>query len=1086
MPLTILGVPSVAWRRCLVLLAAALAAMPAAADWRAIAPQPATPIRPDFYVGGKDGSLWSFSDDGVRRTDSAGATTLVVRTASGSDIRGPLYADGLPFDDGAMLLRGQACALRYVDPQGRATWQRDAVTAQQCAGTGANASGVIWLNDRSALYRISVDGTAVQTVRLGIEGQRETLGTFAVTPNGGVVVASRRSGAPQRLTGIDRDGRERWTFTRAQFDVDLIRAASDGGVFVAARDGSQTPSNSVVLRVDANGTVAWTHSFSTSSAVLTMVEADGGDVHVVGARANEYAYETTLVARVGAGVRRWTAPLACTRNGYATRIFARDRDDGFAVLCAGVGSSTALYRWNKTGASTGSVGLSLRYPAVLTLRPDGNLLALGSKNSDREDARRTVLIDPGNRIVDAPINDYAQPDAMQRLAQLVDADGSSYVVTAQQTYIQMTHYAVTRFSAAGAPLWTRELEGRMSADPAFNRVAAGAGMFCLADHSQYVPFEEPHLVCLNGADGSERWRRKLSDGWPVALRILADGRVVHVRRANEQILRFAADGTPGAVTADAGASITVAAIDAAGRVTAVVGGVAQYRFDGTLVYRTDRLGVDFPGYPVTSDFHAIADDDGSAWIFGRPVDSDGSNARGVWAVTPGGTTRWVATLPQRDSAKLLLAADAVYVLQYDGPYATDREKTTSEVTRLDRATGAPQWHFASQDPHWYVQAGFKVSPVGGMALATDGRSLLLAHTATLRLRLQALDALTGTRVAERFIACDERCGTPAGLALDAAGTARMALNVLDRNAGVGVAALAIDAASRAAPATRLDQPGIAGAWWSPYANGEGITFDWLPASRTLFGAWFTYSTSGGNEPSELRWYTLQANGIADGTRRLELPILETTGGNFDAGPTVAPRRVGTAQVEFYDCTRGTIHYAFDAAVNEGRSGTITLSRLSPATQPCVLADGSTVPGAGAQPPANVFDAKLSGTWFDEATAGQGLQLTVQPNGVFFAPWFTFDPADAGNDAGRQHWFTLQGNLAEARDGVVGLVLVQTIGGAFDRVPTYNATAIGTATLRVQNCDRAELDYRFADESVAGAFRARSGTLRLTRAGGCAP
>ena len=114
------------------------------------------------------------------------------------------------------------------------------------------------------------------------------------------------------------------------------------------------------------------------------------------------------------------------------------------------------------------------------------------------------------------------------------------------------------------------------------------------------------------------------------------------------------------------------------------------------------------------------------------------------------------------------------------------------------------------------------------------------------------------------------------------------------------------------------------------------------------------------------------------------------------------------------------------------------------------------------------------------------QFAEQPGGIFFAPWFTFDPAGTADDAGRQHWFTLQGNLAQARDGTVELVLVQTLGGAFDRVPTYNANAVGSATLQMQGCDRARLDYRFDDTNGAGAFRARSGMLQLTRAGGCAP
>jgi hypothetical protein len=443
----------------------------------------------------------------------------------------------------------------------------------------------------------------------------------------------------------------------------------------------------------------------------------------------------------------------------------------------------------------------------------------------------------------------------------------------------------------------------------------------------------------------------------------------------------------------------------------------------------------------------------------------------------------VRDLGEFHHGELVRGDDAIYALQWTPvQVSTDPAGAISRVSKLRASDGALVWTYESANP-----ASTTLSPAGGrIALSTDGRALLLVHGWADRLRLQRIATGSGRREQEIWIACTKTCAQPAALALDAQGRARLVFDALDADRGQSAAVVAVDHAGIAAPPILLDQPGIAGAWWSPYANGEGIAFDWLPASRTVFAAWFTYSTAGGNEDSELRWYTLQVNGVADGTSTLELPILQTVGGNFAAAPTLAPRRVGTATLQFSDCNNGSLDYVFDVPHNDGRRGTITLSRLSPATQACVLADGSTIPGSGAQPPANGFDAKLSGSWFDETTAGQGLQLTVQPDGVFFAPWFTFDPADAGNDAGRQHWFTLQGNLADARNGTAELVLVQTIGGVFDRVPTYNANAVGSATLRVQGCDRAELDYRFADESVAGAFRARSGTLRLTRAGGCAP
>lgn len=109
---------------------------------------------------------------------------------------------------------------------------------------------------------------------------------------------------------------------------------------------------------------------------------------------------------------------------------------------------------------------------------------------------------------------------------------------------------------------------------------------------------------------------------------------------------------------------------------------------------------------------------------------------------------------------------------------------------------------------------------------------------------------------------------------------------------------------------------------------------------------------------------------------------------------------------------------------------------------------------------------------------------MQPGGVFFAAWFTYDVQGSGNDAARQHWFTLQGDLATASNGSVALQLIQTTGGSFDRVPTYDAYVVGSATLRMRTCDRAQLDFRFGNDLRAAAFAGRSGTLQLGKIDGC--
>lgn len=42
------------------------------------------------------------------------------------------------------------------------------------------------------------------------------------------------------------------------------------------------------------------------------------------------------------------------------------------------------------------------------------------------------------------------------------------------------------------------------------------------------------------------------------------------------------------------------------------------------------------------------------------------------------------------------------------------------------------------------------------------------------------------------------------------------------------------------------------------------------------------------------------------------------------------------------------------------------------------------------------------------------------------------------------------------------------------------------TISMTACDKARVDYRFDDNELAGSFRKRSGTLELSKIGGCAP
>lgn len=292
--------------------------------------------------------------------------------------------------------------------------------------------------------------------------------------------------------------------------------------------------------------------------------------------------------------------------------------------------------------------------------------------------------------------------------------------------------------------------------------------------------------------------------------------------------------------------------------------------------------------------------------------------------------------------------------------------------------------------------------------------------------------------------------------------------------------------ARSGPALRIDQAAISGLWGAAELAGQGLSIDWLPGTRTLSATWLTFAAEGGSTAAGQRWYTLQTGAVAAGVTLLDLPILKSSGGNFDAAPAVSPVQVGRATLAFGDCHSATVLYQFDASENGGAAGELKLQRLTPATQDCVQADGSVLPGADARPPREGFDARLSGRWSEAATGGQGLQFHVQPGGLFFATWSTFDPQGGGDDAARQHWFTLQGPLANAVRGGVDLQIVQATGGNLDGGSAGTPQIVGVAELRLIGCDRAHLDYRFRnDRERAGAFAARRGTLLLSRDGGCA-
>ena len=1061
--------PGTASRRASALILLFMAtALPAQADWRALAPQPDQELlSPYNYLVGAGGSLWSFSNDGVRLTLADGSTRVVTREYYD---RGQRLADG-----GALLYTN--CSLQRVDAQGRLGWSTPFASSPQtsCYGFAALASGAAWLNRGVQLDAFDAHGLQTATVT-----PRDNLSFASITmlPSSGDVIAALNpkpqvGTGPALLARYNPRGATIWSWSSAApATLDHVTLGNDGAVLAVLNNAAE-PGLLRLQRWSADGALSWSQLLPTQDPeVHAIIPAAGGESYVfTGEPRGTYAVAHNLLRVARDGSIRWRQSISCWVL-FARNPVQLDADDGLNVRC-GVGGLTQLLHWTANGSST-PLDLPLGMtPTWVRRLDDGSLLALVN------DGTRTRSFVIRNGQVSAHALDSAQQAApVVLIAQHIAADGSSYIATRRAIRVYSDEeYTLSKFSASGARLWTVSRSDRFR-NTSRSVLTAGAGKVCIAEGSKATWRDAQELACFNDADGSPAWSAVLApEAEALSVRILADGRVVAVTgrfvssSLGSALHRYSADGQPLAIISDEDAQ--QASTDSAGRTTIVTkSSIVQYAFDGTINYRVDRRP------DVTQAYPQIATaDDGSVWLTER----GNLGERPLRALRPDGSTRWLVNpgvaVPSEEYT-LVATGDAVY-LMLQSTRDTPAGLTESHLIKFSAADGAEQWRQISRNPI----SGYTGD--GRFALSPDGNHVLRIHAWRDRLRLQRLRSSDGQPEQERFVACDARCLKPIELlAVDANGTARAALNLLDTNAGTTAAVLAIDHAGAPGAPTRLDQPGIAGAWYSPYANGEGIVLDWLAAQRTLFGAWFTYTTRGGNDPAQLRWYTIQAGDIPANAASVQLPILETTGGNFDAGPPASPIRVGTAELSFDDCDGAILRYDFDAGHNDGVEGSITLSRLVAATADCIQADGSTRPGTGIRPPQGGFDARMSGTWFEEATSGQGLQFTIQPGGSFFAPWFTYDPQGQGNDPNREHWFTLQGNLATAQNGRADVLITQSLGGVFDRVPTYNGFAVGKATVTMTACDKSRVDYRFDDNELAGAYRGKRGTLELTKIGGC--
>jgi hypothetical protein len=116
---------------------------------------------------------------------------------------------------------------------------------------------------------------------------------------------------------------------------------------------------------------------------------------------------------------------------------------------------------------------------------------------------------------------------------------------------------------------------------------------------------------------------------------------------------------------------------------------------------------------------------------------------------------------------------------------------------------------------------------------------------------------------------------------------------------------------------------------------------------------------------------------------------------------------------------------------------------------------------------------ITGSWYNPATPGQGIEIEVYPDlvgpgqGGLFAGWYTFDVTAAGG----QRWYALQG-VARSNSQSIDLDIATGYGGNLDAPPVVSASIVGHATLSFADCSAGNLAYTFTD--------GRTGTVPLTR------
>jgi hypothetical protein len=1024
-------------------------------------------------VAAVNGARWLLvqrGDFAVLQRQAGSQITVATKTALTSRLI------AMP-DGGALLAETTSNRVRRFDAQGQFVWQRD-VTPLLVLTDSAGGS---WIETVDNLQRIAADGSLRATLTPTVfPVVARTVGEEASpirfqrpqraidAQNGDLLIAGRSSTTPNQgsaqLARFDRAGRQRWSWTDPTSQLEFTAVATNYGFSCAA--ARQTAAGSVTrLCVDDNGQLRWqaAQTLGPNSAVAVISLAQDGSVYSL-ETVNRTNAQLTRVSASGAVL--WTKPLpagigdACTApgTGCSLHVALNGSATVLTTVVSGASQRLRLIGFNAAGTLNYDRELPVTTVVALTREANGHVLLVGAREAG---LRRLVEIDAaGNVLVED--TQLSTPQQTRARAVAGNAQGDTFVVSRADG---ASSYRVRRVTANGTLAWDVEYPGEFD----LAQATATNDLVCISEVQELRGEPNNRVRCLAVNDGHSLWSRtieepvnfrsrvplpattfRLRDDNHLALSYLYNGLQLFDEHGGSEINVPTAERTPAGDFNKDGDSVVVERL-ATTPSTSNEGKLIRYNKTGRLVYEIDLAAAGMQPQQVRID------DEDNVYVVGR--ETQASAAAFTWMIDPNGAVRWKRALEDLPGATpfIYLADDSVVIERRAGTPLVNA-RVALEIIR--REAGVRRWR--------------KIVSADAADYDASTRSMVVFGAGDGRWDLASYSIENGIELASTTIACAADDCAFGGVAA---------------RSGIGRVAGADRAAARtfdSPAAIRVDQLGLNGAWGSYYGEGEGLVLDWLPQARLIFMPWFTYSTGGGNETAQQRWYVAQAANVPAGARSADIDIYYVTGGAFDSSEPRMTTKVGSGTLRFTDCANGTFSYVFDPRYNEGAAGTITLSRLSPATQSCILADGSVQPAPEARPASKGFDARQSGSWYEPATGGQGMQLTVQPDGVFFGAWFAYDVAGSSDDNGRQHWFTLQGNLATAVNGKVDLIIVQTVGGAFDRRATRNRYIAGQATLQMHGCDRATLTYRFGNDERVGAFAGKSGELEMIKEGGCGP